>query len=263
LYAHNKEELMSCPLLSRLREKVALRALDAVAAGLGHGSGIDNGSADSSTKMPEDTDARQLVKPDPVHKEVPESRRSKFVKSKMCSFYLAGSCRKGGRCTFAHSQEELHPLPDRRYTKMRPKEFGTPREAAVPPRSEEVDVPSCAAASASTVDMDDLSSVFFSVKSDFEGDADSLDLDTAAAAIPWRRLHTEDPRALRERQLRVKNTFIAIEEEEDENDEAPAGKSLRKKSRPQSCPPNFRSRQNVQPLQNAEHLLNSIFSPDA
>mmetsp|Transcript_54278 Transcript_54278/g.129358 ORF Transcript_54278/g.129358 Transcript_54278/m.129358 type:complete len:295 (+) Transcript_54278:53-937(+) len=34
------------------------------------------------------------------------------VKTKMCKFHLVGQCCKGAACTYAHSQEELRPVPD-------------------------------------------------------------------------------------------------------------------------------------------------------
>jgi len=46
---------------------------------------------------------------------MPASRRlSMFRKTKMCRFHMVGPCAKGDACNFAHSQEELEPMPDLR-----------------------------------------------------------------------------------------------------------------------------------------------------
>jgi len=43
-----------------------------------------------------------------------------FHKTAMCKFHQRNMCRKGARCNFAHSREELHPLPDLRCTRFCP-----------------------------------------------------------------------------------------------------------------------------------------------
>jgi hypothetical protein len=48
--------------------------------------------------------------------------KNKFHKTKMCNYFLSGLCnKKRSRCSFAHSQQELRPLPDLECTKMCPK----------------------------------------------------------------------------------------------------------------------------------------------
>jgi len=41
-----------------------------------------------------------------------------FKKTKMCKFEILGMCNKGRSCPFAHGAEELHALPDLRFTKV-------------------------------------------------------------------------------------------------------------------------------------------------
>jgi hypothetical protein len=42
----------------------------------------------------------------------PESVPRYISKTRMCSFYLSGSCARGGACTFAHGKHELKEKPD-------------------------------------------------------------------------------------------------------------------------------------------------------
>lgn len=41
-----------------------------------------------------------------------------FAKTKMCKFFILGSCAKGADCRFAHFKEELNELPDLLCTKL-------------------------------------------------------------------------------------------------------------------------------------------------
>lgn len=50
-------------------------------------------------------------------KGVAKSSNALFLKTKMCSFFLKGSCKRES-CTFAHGAEELSARPDLRCTKM-------------------------------------------------------------------------------------------------------------------------------------------------
>lgn len=43
-----------------------------------------------------------------------------FRKTTMCKFHSRQMCSKGDECNFAHSREELHPLPDLRNTRICP-----------------------------------------------------------------------------------------------------------------------------------------------
>eukprot|EP00418_Pyrodinium_bahamense_P078526 CAMPEP_0179066692 /NCGR_PEP_ID=MMETSP0796-20121207/29105_1 /TAXON_ID=73915 /ORGANISM="Pyrodinium bahamense, Strain pbaha01" /LENGTH=88 /DNA_ID=CAMNT_0020763699 /DNA_START=69 /DNA_END=332 /DNA_ORIENTATION=+ len=41
-------------------------------------------------------------------------------KTKLCKFHLKGRCNKGETCNFAHSEEEMKPLPDFYRTRLCP-----------------------------------------------------------------------------------------------------------------------------------------------
>mmetsp|Transcript_34353 Transcript_34353/g.75045 ORF Transcript_34353/g.75045 Transcript_34353/m.75045 type:complete len:150 (+) Transcript_34353:1-450(+) len=41
----------------------------------------------------------------------------RFSKTKLCKFHMAGLCRRGERCTYAHFQEQLVLNPDLRFSK--------------------------------------------------------------------------------------------------------------------------------------------------
>lgn len=41
-----------------------------------------------------------------------------FFKTKICPFLLAGHCSKGAKCTYAHSQKDLHDEPNLKKTKI-------------------------------------------------------------------------------------------------------------------------------------------------
>lgn len=45
-------------------------------------------------------------------------RTSQFSKTKMCKFEIIGMCAKGPQCPFAHTKDELKPLPDLTCTKL-------------------------------------------------------------------------------------------------------------------------------------------------
>lgn len=47
-----------------------------------------------------------------------DERRSIFAKTKMCKFFILGTCTKGSDCRFAHHAEELNQLPDLFCTKL-------------------------------------------------------------------------------------------------------------------------------------------------
>mmetsp|Transcript_26031 Transcript_26031/g.69201 ORF Transcript_26031/g.69201 Transcript_26031/m.69201 type:complete len:502 (-) Transcript_26031:386-1891(-) len=48
----------------------------------------------------------------------PPFPRNKFYKTKMCSFFLSGKCKKASSCSFAHSADEMSQLPDLTCTKL-------------------------------------------------------------------------------------------------------------------------------------------------
>lgn len=45
-------------------------------------------------------------------------RKKQFYKTKMCPWYSSGKCDRGDECHFAHSQEELNPIPDLSFTSL-------------------------------------------------------------------------------------------------------------------------------------------------
>jgi len=51
---------------------------------------------------------------------LPALEESIFHKTKFCRFYSIGRCRRGFKCRFAHSREELQETPDLRCTKICP-----------------------------------------------------------------------------------------------------------------------------------------------
>lgn len=55
----------------------------------------------------------------------PQGFEAMLVKTKMCKFHLIGECTKGSACTFAHSPEELQPVPDLTCTKLCPSVLNT------------------------------------------------------------------------------------------------------------------------------------------
>lgn len=54
----------------------------------------------------------------PVGMTKPEPAAMKLTKTKMCKFDVRGLCSRGTHCQYAHSNEELKPSPDLRYTKL-------------------------------------------------------------------------------------------------------------------------------------------------
>ena len=62
------------------------------------------------TSLPWDSDARAAV--------FPVMPKKKFHKTKICSFFVAGCCKKGSRCNFAHCTNELQPPPEFDYAKI-------------------------------------------------------------------------------------------------------------------------------------------------
>mmetsp|Transcript_53741 Transcript_53741/g.138443 ORF Transcript_53741/g.138443 Transcript_53741/m.138443 type:complete len:386 (-) Transcript_53741:273-1430(-) len=51
-------------------------------------------------------------------KEGEERHADIFTKTKMCKFHLLGLCSKGSSCHFAHTRDDLNPLPDLYRTKL-------------------------------------------------------------------------------------------------------------------------------------------------
>lgn len=58
---------------------------------------------------------RPLVLRPPARPHMPKAQ---FLRTKICPFQLRGYCMNQEKCCYAHSQEELQPLPDLRKTKL-------------------------------------------------------------------------------------------------------------------------------------------------
>lgn len=56
-----------------------------------------------------------------VREEKAPSSPSVHYKTKLCRFYMIGTCAKQNSCNFAHGVSELEPEPDLRYTKLCPR----------------------------------------------------------------------------------------------------------------------------------------------
>jgi hypothetical protein len=124
-----------------------------------------------------------------------------FHKTKMCNFFLSGRCKKKSRCSFAHCESELQAQPELRCTKLCPKvlEGGqcTDTDCKFAHKEDEVRV-LVRLTSDSVSDLDDL---------------ESLDVPQDSFA----RQMTEDPAQAVACRARIKNTFITICEEDDED----------------------------------------------
>merc|ERR1740121_1008735 len=189
--------------------------------------------------------------------------KSKFQKTKLCTFFLAGRCKKRGRCLFAHSEADLRAPPDLRFTKMCPMvlegmecdqdgcmfahtmEELRPTEEGKGPPAEQAEHPlptgklerpgeeNVNNSSPVTVDDDDEDDICF------ESPADG-----------FKRGQTEDPLALCVAVIRVKNTFITIDEEEEDIEEKDADRKHRKAAiRSKSAPALSRQRSETPRLQ--------------
>lgn len=212
------------------------------------------------------TSAMTFANEDAVEQLETSSRapRNKFAKTKMCTLFLNGHCKKRGKCNFAHSEEEMRPLPNLSKTKLCPKLLNSeicvdsdcpfahsPEELRQWHSANGVENSENAVATLAEDEVndeekgkdhelqaldegDDLNQEgwdspdeFLSQSDDFSRQASGeLGLDSA-----WKRQQTEDPVALAVREMRVKNTFITVIEEEEEQ-----GDEKRRKRRARSAP---------------------------
>ncbi|CAK0830777.1 unnamed protein product [Prorocentrum cordatum] len=145
--------------------------------------------------------------------ELPARMRSKFQKTKYCEFFFKrGRCRKRTRCMFAHSEAELRPLPDLRFTKMCPSVVAGeacaqegcmyahgPHELRPPEAEGRGDGP-----------PEPQKLELAETKSTGSGSLNEDDEDLSLAGPPgaFQRQMTEDPVALCVCVMRVKNTFM-------------------------------------------------------
>jgi len=56
----------------------------------------------------------------PVMDDDPASAKDLFCKTKLCKFYAVGRCKQGRRCSFAHGNKNIAPMPDFYHTRMCP-----------------------------------------------------------------------------------------------------------------------------------------------
>ncbi|CAK0893376.1 unnamed protein product, partial [Prorocentrum cordatum] len=171
-----------------------------------------------------DTDAQEALD------ELPARARSKFLKTRYCEFFFTrGRCRKRHRCTFAHSEAELRPLPDLRFTKMCPSVAAGGKCAqedcmyAHSPHELRTLEAECRGGGPLEPQQEphrlELAETKGTGSGTVEGDED---LGIASSAGAFQRQRTDDPAALCVYVMRVKNTCI------DEDDLE--GKPLRSKS---------------------------------
>jgi len=66
---------------------------------------------------PRTVDTSNPPSPPPVD---PNHSTDIFFKTKMCKFHILGVCARGDQCLYAHSKEQLIPMPDLSYTKLCP-----------------------------------------------------------------------------------------------------------------------------------------------
>mmetsp|Transcript_48757 Transcript_48757/g.155896 ORF Transcript_48757/g.155896 Transcript_48757/m.155896 type:complete len:422 (+) Transcript_48757:78-1343(+) len=141
----------------------------------------------------------------PIREGEGQVPRNKFHKTKMCMFFMAGRCKKRTTCNFAHSEDELQPLPDLHCTKLCPTLLSGGKckdtKCLFAHNKDELRVyrPNTPSAESD------------SGLSDPGFDEDDCEPDGANL---FRRLETEDPALFTMRQLRVKNTFLTVESEE-------------------------------------------------
>jgi len=167
-------------------------------------------------------------------------QRNKFHKTRLCSFFEKGSCHKGSRCNFAHGDAELQPIPDLHCTKLCPRliecgecdeeqctfahsneELRTyNKELAQNRRVSFIDECAATATPDTPADVSEESAQHVDSNSGVDDDdSDSLNSDDdlepeVNATSGWGRQCTEDPSLAAVRMLRVKNTFLDVEDDE-------------------------------------------------
>jgi len=163
--------------------------------------------------------------------------RNKFHKTKICAFNTAGRCRKGNRCNFAHTTVDVRPLPDLYCTKLCPLlgECQDPQcsfahsEKELRTEDAPLSRPGPAMRDIDTMPSTTLTSTCTSSTGSVVGDgasseppgqdsedSDSLDEDEGFGLQDMTRQRTEDPSRLTARQLRVKNTFLELDLDDEE-----------------------------------------------
>jgi len=178
--------------------------------------------------------------------------RNKFEKTKMCALFLSGHCKKRGRCSFAHSEEEMRPLPNLLQTKLCPKLLNSencvdkdcafahsPEELRQWHKDNSVESPGNAPASPAEQEEEkeedhepqgetqdnDSDQEGWDSHDEFFSQSDVFSCGDMNSEFGWNRQQTEDPVALNVRQMRVKNTFITVIEEEEAGEKPRRGRA--------------------------------------
>jgi len=181
--------------------------------------------------------------------ELPARVRSKFQKTKYCDFFIKrGRCRKRHRCMFAHSEAELRPLPDLRFTKMCPSVVAggecAQEDCTYAHSPHELRTPEAACQGGGPLEpqQEPQRLELAETKSTGSGslNEEDEDLSIAMPASAFKRQMTEDPAALCVYGMRVKNTFITIDEDEPLSKDDFEGKPWGKRFRSKSWPPSVR-----------------------
>eukprot|EP00419_Tripos_fusus_P051565 CAMPEP_0172822420 /NCGR_PEP_ID=MMETSP1075-20121228/16666_1 /TAXON_ID=2916 /ORGANISM="Ceratium fusus, Strain PA161109" /LENGTH=321 /DNA_ID=CAMNT_0013663409 /DNA_START=48 /DNA_END=1013 /DNA_ORIENTATION=- len=111
------EGLDSFPVGENMGLSFSRQSTEFVEGGLNSQSGPALEAARQDTKAQQPSDNGTVSSPSSPNRA---RMRNKFYKIKMCHFVSTGTCKKINTCSFAHSPEELLPMPDLRNTKACP-----------------------------------------------------------------------------------------------------------------------------------------------
>mmetsp|Transcript_72439 Transcript_72439/g.212275 ORF Transcript_72439/g.212275 Transcript_72439/m.212275 type:complete len:413 (+) Transcript_72439:69-1307(+) len=144
--------------------------------------------------------------------------KNMFHKTRMCTFYAQGRCKKRSSCNFAHSSEELMPLPNLACTKLCPQLLSTgqcDRDGCTFAHcKEELQTGPSKRQHAPLKSMKRGLVDEGRVGACPEGPAGDMFSDLNSQDVPWSRHMSEDLSLLRITGLSVKNTFISFEDPE-------------------------------------------------
>jgi len=213
-------------------------------ASAGSSAGSVSGTAEMSwaeaTAHEGDSSRAEVEVPPEVPAAAPV-RRNKFHKTKLCTFFLSGRCRKRGMCNFAHAEEEKNPLPDLLFTKLCPtlidngmcedegctfahSEAELRNPTAMPEKECRIlsshtseasmsDFRTSTTAMGETLPSTPAESEVDEGEDERQSQAMSEDSLDEVPHLNFNRMQTEDPGLLVTRLLRVKNTFLDFTDE--------------------------------------------------